>query len=102
MVETVHIPEGKDHHHNAGDPRWFRVRDQDGKVLRPLIRCNCGAFIGLANHYVHANGVVTASFFDSNQPFMWKGKQVHNPNGCNWHVMLILDGYDCGEFLPEN
>jgi hypothetical protein len=82
-------------------PGWLAVSDIDGKPLRPIIRCNCGAYIGLANHFVHADGTVTASFFDSNQPFQWKGQTVHNPHGCNWHVHLKLIGYTGGDFPPE-
>jgi hypothetical protein len=82
-------------------PGWLSTVDEQGNRLRPLIRCQCGQYIGLSNHYVHADGTVTASFFDTNQPFQWKGKTVHNPNGCGWHVYLKLQGYDGGEFPPE-
>jgi len=82
-------------------PGWISVVDQQGNKQRPVIRCQCGAHIGLANHHVHADGTVTASFFDTNQPFQWKGQTVHNPNGCGWHVFLKLLDYDGGEFPPE-
>lgn len=82
-------------------PGWLSISDTDGNPLRPIIRCNCGQYIGLANHHVHADGTITASFYDSNQPFQWKGQTVHNPNGCGWHVHLKLLDYNGGEWPPE-
>jgi hypothetical protein len=96
LTEIPHIRSDED-----TKPGWISTVDGEGKPQRPVVRCQCGQYIGLTNHHVHADGTVTASFFDTSQPFMWGGKQVHNPNGCNWHVFLKLKDYDGGEFPPE-
>jgi hypothetical protein len=67
-------------------PCWVGVSDTSEKILKPLIVCNCGKPCDIGLHHVHADGLVTASFF-------------HQP-GCGWHVFIKLLDYDRGEFLP--
>lgn len=77
-----------------GHPGWF-CPTQDGRTLKPIIRCYCGTLTGIRLHHVHADGTVTASFHHkrgTNYP--------EDPNGCDWHVFLKLKDYDQGEFLP--
>lgn len=79
-----------------GNPGWGTVTDKDGNVLKPIIRCNCGVWTGIASHHVHPDGTVTASFYH-------KRGDVYpsDPNGCEWHVFLKLLDYNLGEFPPE-
>lgn len=93
-----------------GQPGWAKVviRGDDGETrpTKPIIRCNCGRWTGIALHHVHADGTVTASFFHSAEPYVWThpdGTQrtSHDPDGCGWHVMIRLADYDLGEFPPH-
>ena len=79
----------------VGKPGWYRVT-QDGKTLKPLIRCNCGCVSGIGLHHVHADGTVTASFYHK------KGTVYpEDPNGCEWHVFLRLADWT-GEDIPPD
>lgn len=106
--DPVLIPEDTSHdHRNPLYPSWHRLRskNEDGSytTLKPLIRCKCGMMTGIALHHVHADGKVTASFYDNKEDsFTHKGKTYKHEPGCGWHVFLKLDGYDQGEFLPED
>lgn len=74
----------------------------DGKTLRPKIKCKCGKICIISLHHVHADGTVTASFFDSaERNFIYNGRLYTHTPGCGWHVNLKLRDYDQGEFLPE-
>lgn len=75
-------------------PGWIRIkRYSNGQICKPLIRCNCGKITGIGLHHVYVDGRVTASFYD-------KFNNPYNPDGCGWHVFLVLDGWDGGEFPP--
>lgn len=75
---------------------WVPVVDSNNNNLKPLVVCNCGCVTGIGLHHVHADGIVTASFWHK------KGNgKYEDPNGCEWHVFIKLLDYDKGEFLPE-
>ena len=98
MSETVEIPrvkEGEDWY--AKSPAWSPV-EQDGKPLKPIIRCNCGQWSGIGLHHVHVDGRVTNSFFHATKAQHPNG----DDSGCGWHVFLKLKDYDCGDFPPEH
>ena len=78
-------------------PAWF-CPTQDGKTLKPVIRCNCGQWSGIGLHHVHADGTVTASFYHKKGTNYAIGE---DPNGCEWHVWLKLLDYDGGDFPPR-
>lgn len=74
-----------------GSPGWIPVVAYgDGRKLKPVIRCMCGDYLNLKDHHVHADGRVTASFFDKRS----------EDKGCGWHVFITLAEWDGGEFLP--
>lgn len=108
MTETVVIPRLTGEHLDQwtpGQPGWCPVT-KDGQPGKPLIRCNCGKWTGIALHHVHADGTVTNSFFDSSEPYTYTDRDgvqhnAHNPKGCGWHVMLKLADYDQGDFPPH-
>ncbi len=81
----------------VGQPGWWRVREYGTeKQLKPLIRCNCGHVTGIGLHHVHADGTVTASFFDQ------AGTEYPaRPDGCGWHVFLKLADWDGGDIPPD-
>lgn len=91
MADLIEIP-----NINAGvlekipnAPGWLRVSQSgnDGRDLKPVIRCNCGEIMGIGDHHVHPDGRVTASFYDR--------------DGCGWHVFLKLLDYALGDFPPD-
>ena len=110
---------------NGGDPvmipkiEWLRDKDysigpgwspvyelaKDGVTknwLKPHVRCICGTWTGIGLHHVHADGSVTASFFDAAaETWQANGKTYHKEPGCGWHVYIKLDGYSGGDFPPE-
>jgi len=91
----LEIPKGEEHHNRPNEPAWFSTVDSDGKPLKPIIRCNCGKFMGIRLHHVHADGTVTASFFHT------KGAvRGSDPEGCEWHVFLKLKDWTGQEFPP--
>ena len=77
-------------------PCWFPVRDQSGNKIKPIIRCNCGTLVGIGLHHVWPDGRVTASFFHAR---VGEHPQGH-PSGCGWHVMVLLEGWDGGDYPP--
>lgn len=93
VIEIPKIKEGDDWY--AKSPGWSPVQ-QDGKQLKPLIRCNCGSWSGIGLHHVHPDGTVTASFYHKRGTVY-----PEDPNGCEWHVMIKLMDYDLGDFPPE-
>lgn len=88
-------------------PGWSGVYRQEGdgqKVyLKPHIRCKCGAWTGIGLHTVHADGRVTASFFDATaEQLAAMGEQGKRfTPGCGWHVFIKLAGYTYGPFPSE-
>lgn len=97
MAETVRIPRIKDcDDFYAKSPAWSPVTDGGGRKLKPHIRCNCGQWSGIGLHHVHADGTVTASFFHARKHEHPQGDDT----GCGWHVFLILENYDQGDFPP--
>lgn len=99
MSHTTAIPKGD---YDSPAPCWIPVTATDGTKLRPRIKCQCGKICVISLYHVHPDGMVTASFFDSAQEtFQHKGKTYSHTPGCGWHVHLELEGYDCGEFPPE-
>lgn len=80
-----------------GKPGWYRVTEyRTGKVLKPLIRCNCGHVSGIGLHHVHSDGRVTASFYHKRG-----NKYPEDPKGCEWHVHLKLADWT-GEDIPPD
>ncbi len=98
MVEIPKIVDFDGDYFAAGSPGWF-CPEQDGKPLKPVIRCNCGKFCGIGLHHVHADGTVTASFYHKKGTDFATGE---SPEGCEWHVFLKLKDYDQGEFPPRS
>src|SRR5689334_11332736 len=98
-MASIAIPKLEHIEHNTpNQPGWVATVDREGKALKPVIRCNCGKYVGIALHHVHADGEVTASFYHS------KGNNFEigeDPEGCGWHVFLKLLDYDKGDFPPE-
>ena len=95
---VTEIPKMTEYDHGpkyAGQPGWCQPT-QDGKLLKPLIRCNCGWYCGIGLHHVHADGTVAASFFHSAD-----GPNGDPGRGCGWHVWLKLLDYDGGDFPPD-
>lgn len=104
--DPVVIPEihwkDEDTHPGPGWIRLFTLVNEERVPVKPLIKCKCGTVTGIALHHVHADGRVTASFFDSKDTsFVNNGKTYTHPPGCGWHVYIKLEGYDLGEFPPE-
>lgn len=93
----IEIPKGEyDEANPEGKPAWLDMH-QDGKRIKPLIRCNCGQLCGIGLHHVHPDGTVTASFYHS------KGTNTaigQDPNGCEWHVHLKLLDWTGEDFPP--
>lgn len=79
------------------NPGWMQVVDSNGKKLKPLIRCNCGRWMGIRLHHVHPDGRVTASFFDDDLH-----DNIGNviDKGCGWHVYIELQDWTGEEYLP--
>ena len=100
MTDLTEIPELRDPHDPG--PGWLRFQDSTGRVIKPRIKCKCGEFCNIGLHHVHADGLVTASFYHAEFAEWQEGGRTyrHTP-GCGWHVFLKLLGYDCGEFPPE-
>jgi hypothetical protein len=93
--------------HLAGDdkgsgPGWFTCTDGQGNKLKPLVRCKCGKTSGIGLHHVHADGTVTASYFDATAEQLAKMPDDKRlAPGCGWHVYLKLQNFDQGDF-PSN
>lgn len=80
----------------VGTPGWYRSTDMAGRTLKPTIRCNCGHITGIGLHHVHADGTVTASFYHK------KGVVYpEDPDGCEWHVFLKLEGWAGEDIGPD-
>jgi hypothetical protein len=90
---NVEIPKGD---FDAPAPCWLPIQ-QDGKALKPLIKCNCGHILRIGLHHVHSDGTVTASFFHDAAAHPDIG---YAGGGCGWHVFLKLKDYDQGDFPP--
>ena len=99
MTAIVEIPKAAegDYKNSPNSPVWYPTI-RDGKPAKPIIRCNCGLFIGMALHHVFPDGQVRASFFHSRGTNSTIGE---DPRGCGWHVYLKLKDYDRGEFDVE-
>lgn len=95
MSNLTEIPKGK---YEAPAPCWIPVATLEGKPFKPIIRCNCGYYVGIALHHVHADGTVTASFYHKRGTNYATGE---DPNGCEWHVWLKLLDYNLGDFPAE-
>lgn len=99
MSEVIEIPRVDSL--EAPGPGWY-AHDWNGKHARPIIICKCGKRCHIDLHHVHADGLVTASFYHSEQSsFVVNGKAYYHQPGCGWHVFIKLANYDQGEFLPE-
>lgn len=83
------IPKCDDDHTNM--PCWVPTTDGKNK-LRPLIRCECGAYLGIGRHHIHRDGTVTDSIYH---------KDGEPLNGCGWHVHVTLGDWTGEEYLPE-
>jgi hypothetical protein len=93
---NLEIPKLTEFGHQENAPGWFQPA-QEGQSLKPVIRCNCGQFCGLALHHVHADGMVTASFYHKRGTNYAVGESLE---GCEWHVFLTLKDYAGGDFPP--
>jgi hypothetical protein len=93
---NVEIPKGTEHHNRPNEPAWFSTADSNGNALKPIIRCNCGMFMGIRLHHVHADGTVTASFFHAKKADHPQG----DDSGCGWHVFLKLKDWTGQDFPP--
>src|SRR4051812_12066115 len=85
------------HDRIPNSPGWIRTvaYNDEKKVMKPIIRCNCGELIALHHdHHIHPDGRVTASFYDLRQLVAHE-----KPEGCGWHVYLTLEDWT-GEDLP--
>lgn len=97
MAELIEIPKGD---HDSPVPCWI-PRELVGRKQRPFIKCNCGKICNIQLHHIHADGVVTGSFYDSKDAsFVHEGRVFQHQPGCGWHVNLKLLDYDQGEFKP--
>jgi hypothetical protein len=97
----VEIPKGN---RDTPGPCWIPiVRYDDERIpCKPLVKCLCGVVTGIGLHHVHADGVVTASYFHSqDSEFTHNGKKYGHQPGCGWHVFLKLLDYDQGDFPSE-
>lgn len=90
---NVTIPKCNENHDNY--PCWVPITNSNKETLKPIIRCQCGAYCGIGLHHVHEDGRVTASFYHKKEE-----GQTDPHIGCDWHVFLTLENYDLGEFLP--
>lgn len=74
-------------------PCWMPIVDSTSRrPLRPLIRCICGRYCDITNHYIHPDGRVTESFLDASP--------ADAKIGCGWHVYLKLENWDGRELRP--
>src|SRR6267154_219647 len=78
-------------------PGWVSVQSSEGKSLKPVIRCNCGKYVGIGLHHVHPDGTVTASFYHSKGTNYAIGE---SPEGCGWHVFIKLKDWSGEDFPP--
>lgn len=101
IVEIPRIETEDDLRSGKPEAGWW-PHSWNGKPARPIIRCICGKVCHISLHHVHADGTVTASFFDMREAsFTEGGKTYSHTPGCGWHVWLKLKDYDQGEFPPE-
>jgi hypothetical protein len=78
-------------------PGWI-PRDDNGEVIRPLIKCACGNLNTASAHHIHADGRVTASYYHAKEPIPsqnWAG------GGCGFHEFLELANWTGQEFPPN-
>lgn len=99
MSEIITIPRGR---YESEAPCWIASSRHDtGEPVKPKIKCKCGTICGIGLHHVHADGVVTKSFYHAEaETFVNNGITYKHPPGCGWHVWLKLKDYDQGEFAP--
>ena len=95
MSNIIEIEKCNEEHSNY--PCWIPTKKYGkDEWVKPHLRCNCGKYIGIGLHHVHADGRVTASVYHK------RGNGKHeDPKGCEWHVHIKLKDYNLGEFLPE-
>ena len=89
MSDLIEIPKWTQQ--NDVYPSWCDTYDTNGTRVRPHIRCNCGRHTNIDNHHIHADGRITASYYDN--VVAGNGKII----GCGWHVFLKMIGWDGGE-----
>lgn len=99
VIPHLHFEEfnRQDEFHTVDKPGWMETVRRDGTVCKPLIRCTCGVWTGIRLHHVHADGTVTASFYHKKGTNFSAGE---SPEGCEWHVHLMLQDYTFGDFPP--
>jgi len=97
IFPTMKIPQGS---YDLPDvkPAWLPLQNSTGQTLKPIIRCACGSLVGIGLHHVHADGMVTASFYHWWPP---ESEQAKAHQGCGFHEMLELEGWTGGDFPPE-
>ena len=102
MSDIIEIPRAEPYSDatwwQPSHPAWMQAIDTEGRKVKPTIRCNCGHWSGIGLHRVHADGLVTASFFHDAAPHP---EIDYAGGGCGWHVFLKLKDYDGGEFPPD-
>ena len=73
-------------------PVWHPVRRQDNSEHKPVVVCNCGSRLGLANHSISPNGDVNASFYHRDK------FKKNDKKGCGWHVWITLENWSGSAF----
>ena len=111
MAEVVHIPKSNNEYSNypcwvpcvssINNKEWYEAKlrgieiEQKYEPCKPYIICKCGKSTGIGLHYIHKDGKVTASYFHT------KAGEYGDPDGCEWHVFLILDNWTGEEYPPR-
>lgn len=86
------IPKSNDAKDNY--PFWRGTKNSDGKILKPVLFCECGVPCGLGSHSIDENGVVSPSVWHKKkQPYELEYGEV---NGCDFHEHIRLEGWDYG------
>lgn len=72
-------------------PGWIRrTENRTGKPVKPIVRCQCGELVGLADYHLSAEGLVFPAFTHSGD--------AHTGPGCGWRATLQLADYRDGCF----
>ncbi len=76
-----------------GQPGWIRrTESAGGRPVKPVLRCQCGHVLGLAEYSVDAKGLVSPAFEHTEMTDRFFG--LH----CGWRAELQLADYRDGDF----
>lgn len=64
-------------------PSWKAVSDADGNKVSPVVFCACGEPLGMYNHNIDSDGIVSPSVCH----------HPDNDNGCGWHENIKLNSF---------